>query len=43
MRPSLLDATYGLDLVIPGSQGAGRVVAWWAPRRGEAMLELRLF
>ncbi|KAL6758991.1 hypothetical protein V8C86DRAFT_1387143 [Haematococcus lacustris] len=43
MRPSLLDAAYGLDLTIPGSQGLGRLVAWWAPRRGEAMVELCLF
>ncbi|KAI8475001.1 MAG: hypothetical protein J3K34DRAFT_456450 [Monoraphidium minutum] len=42
MRGSLLDAAYGLDVVVPGSGGAVRGVAWWSPRRGEGGLELRL-
>uniref|UniRef100_A0A7S3R0U4 Uncharacterized protein n=2 Tax=Dunaliella tertiolecta TaxID=3047 RepID=A0A7S3R0U4_DUNTE len=43
MRPSLLESTYGLDLVLPGMSGFGRLVAWYAPGRKEGMLELRLF
>jgi hypothetical protein len=43
MRPSLLDAVYGLDVVLPGSEGIARLAAWYAPQRGEAMVELRLF
>lgn len=43
MRPSLMDAAYGLDLALPGTSGFGRLVAWYAPRRGEATVELRLF
>ncbi|KAF5826867.1 hypothetical protein DUNSADRAFT_1838 [Dunaliella salina] len=36
-------STYGLDLVLPGMSGFGRLVAWYAPGRKEGMLELRLF
>lgn len=43
MRPTLLDATYGLDLVVPGLAGFARLVAWYAPGRKEGMLELRMF
>lgn len=43
MRPSLLDACYGLDLALPGTAGVGRLVAWYSPGRGEGMVELRLF
>ncbi|KAG2446766.1 hypothetical protein HYH02_008327 [Chlamydomonas schloesseri] len=43
MRPQLLESVYALDLALPGSHGAARLVAWWAPRRREGMLELRLF
>lgn len=42
MRPALVDSTYGVDLVVPGSKGAARLVAWYAPMRKEGMLELRL-
>lgn len=42
MRPSLLDAAYGLDMVVPGSGGIARGVVWWSPRRGEGGVELRL-
>lgn len=42
MRPSLLDAAYGLDMVIPGSGGLVRGVVWFSPRRGEGAVELRL-
>ncbi len=42
MRPVFVEGTYGVDCVVPGSQGLGRVVAWWSPQRREAMVELRL-
>ena len=42
MRPSLVESAYGVDVVVPGSSGAARVVAWWSPGRKEGMLELRL-
>ncbi len=41
-RPHLLDSAVGLDVVVPGTGGFARVLAWWAPQRGEAMLELRM-
>ena len=43
VRPSLLEAVYGVDMVLPGTEGAGRVAVWWSPKRREAMAELRLF
>lgn len=43
MRPQLLDSAVALDLVLPGSEGAARLVAWYSPQRREGMLELRLF
>ncbi len=43
MRPQLVDSAWGLDCVVPGSLGAARLVGWYAPARGEALLELRLF
>ncbi len=43
VRPSLLEAVYGFDMVLPGTEGAGRVALWWSPKRREAMAELRLF
>jgi hypothetical protein len=43
VRPQLVDCAWGLDMVVPGSMGAARVVGWYAPARGEGMLELRLF
>ncbi len=42
MRPSLIESAFGADVVVPGSQGLARLVAWYAPLRKEAMLELRL-
>jgi hypothetical protein len=42
MRPSLVESAYGVDVVVPGSSGAARIVAWWSPGRREGMLELRL-
>ncbi|KIY96659.1 hypothetical protein MNEG_11303 [Monoraphidium neglectum] len=42
MRPTLLDAAYGLDVIVPGSGGLVRAVAWYSPRRGEGALEVRL-
>ena len=43
VRPALLDATYGLDLAVPGAAGLARVVAWYSPGRKEGMVELRVF
>jgi hypothetical protein len=43
VRPSLLEAVYGADVVLPGTEGAARLAVWWAPKRREAMAELRLF
>lgn len=43
VRPSLLEAVYGADAVLPGTGGAARVAMWWSPKRGEAMVELRMF
>ena len=43
VRPSLMDATYGLDVALPGASGLARVVAWYAPGKKEGMVELRLF
>jgi hypothetical protein len=42
MRPSLLDAAYGLDMVVPGSGGLLRGILWYSPRRAEGGIELRL-
>ncbi|GBF99702.1 hypothetical protein Rsub_12414 [Raphidocelis subcapitata] len=42
MRPSVLDAAYGVDVIVPGSGGLVRGVAWYSPRRGEGGIELRL-
>ncbi len=43
LRPSLLDAAYGIDVALPQASGLARVAAWYSPRRQEAMVELRLF
>lgn len=43
VRPSLLEAVYGADVVLPGTEGAARMVVWYSPKRREAMAELRLF
>lgn len=43
VRPSLLEAVYGADVVLPGTEGAARLAVWWSPKRKEAMAELRLF
>lgn len=43
VRPSLLEAVYGLDCVLPGTEGAVRLALWVSPKRREAMAELRLF
>jgi len=43
MRPQCVDGAVGLDLTLPGTRGAGRLVAWYAPMRREGALELRLF
>eukprot|EP00983_Pelagomonas_calceolata_P037547 1136388-Pelagomonas_calceolata.AAC.2 len=38
--PSLVQSTYGLDLVLPGMSGFGRLVAWYAPGRKEGMSKI---
>ncbi|KAL4452107.1 hypothetical protein ABPG75_007769 [Micractinium tetrahymenae] len=43
VRPSLLEAVYGLDCVLPGTEGAARLAIWVSPKRREVMAELRLF
>jgi len=43
VRPSLLDAVYGFDCVLPGTEGAARLAVWVSPKRRECMAELRLF
>ncbi len=43
VRPSLLEAVYGVDCVLPGTEGAVRLALWVSPKRREAMAELRLF
>lgn len=43
VRPSLLESTFGGDVLIPGTEGAARLGVWWAPKRKEGMIELRLF
>jgi len=41
-RPALLETAYGLDCVLPGTEGSLRLVGWWSPARREGMVELRL-
>lgn len=43
VRPCLLETVWGLDSVLPGTGGGARVALWYAPKRKEAMAELRLF
>jgi hypothetical protein len=43
VRPSLLESVYGGDILIPGTEGVARLALWWAPKRKEGMIELRLF
>lgn len=43
LRATKLESVFGLDCVVPNSQGAARIAAWWSPLRREAMMELRLF
>ena len=43
VRPCIVDAQYGFDFVIPGTQGAVKFCGWYAPYKKEAMAELRLF
>ena len=43
LRATKLESIIGLDCVVPNTQGAARVAAWWSPLRKEAMMELRLF
>jgi len=42
VSPVLADLAVGLDYVIPGTAGAGRVVVWYSHRRREGMVEMRL-
>ena len=41
-RPTLLETAYGVDYVLPGTEGSLRLVGWWSPARREGMVELRL-
>jgi len=43
VRPSLLESVFGGDVLVPGTEGAARLGVWWAPKRKEGMIELRLF
>ena len=43
VRAKSLERVFGLDCIIPGSEGAARAVVWVSPQRREAMAELRLF
>ncbi len=43
LRATKLESVFGLDFLVPNSQGAARIAAWWSPLRREAMMELRLF
>lgn len=43
MRPCLLESMFGGDVLLPGTEGAARLAIWWAPKRKEGMIELRLF
>ena len=43
VRPGLLEAVVGCDVVLPGTEGVGRLAVWYSPKRREAMAELRLF
>lgn len=42
VEPVLADAVIGVDVCLPGTAGAGRLVAWYSHRRKEAMAEIRL-
>lgn len=42
VRPALVDAAYGVDMVVPGAGGLLRLVGWYSPGRGEGGLGLRL-
>jgi hypothetical protein len=42
LRPSLLETVYGLDVVLPGSEGLARAAVWYSPARREGMVEIRL-
>lgn len=42
VRPALVDAAYGVDVVVPGAGGLVRLVGWYSPGRGEGGLGLRL-
>lgn len=43
VRGKSLERIFGLDCIIPGSQGTARGVIWVSPQRREAMAEIRLF
>ena len=43
VRPGLVEAVWGVDAVLPGTEGAARLALWWSPKRREGMAELRLF
>ncbi len=43
IRPCLLESVFGGDILIPGTEGAARISCFWASRKKEGMIELRLF
>lgn len=43
VRPTMLETVYGVDCILPGSEGAARIGMWYSPQRREAMAEMRLF
>lgn len=43
IKPCVMDAQFGVDFVVPGTQGAIKLGAWFSPSRKEAMAELRMF
>jgi hypothetical protein len=43
LRPSLFEASYGLDVCLPMLSGLARLALWYSPTKKEGLLELRLF
>ena len=43
VRAKSLERVFGLDCIIPGTQGVAHAVLWVSPQRREAMAEIRIF